>query len=977
MKGLIRAALGRPRSVTVVILATVVIGLLCGYAIPTDILPVFNSPAVQVLTFYGGMSAENVGHDITNRMERWVGQSTGMQRQESRSILGASIVRNYYAAGVDPNGALTEVNSLASAAIPNLPPGTLPPVVLKFDPTGLTPACLVAVDSKVQGESILYDVGRYEVRNMIMSSPGAVAPVVYGGKLRAVLAYLNPTELDARGLSPVDVMKAIDDYNLFLPTGDAKFGRLDFAIDSNSMFRMIDRMGDIPLRTKEGNADYLRDVATPQDASMIQENIVRIDGRREVYIPVFRQAGSSTLAVVDHLKASLPNMEARLSRPGINLKMVMDQSVYVRQSISSLATEGVLGAVLCSLVILIFLGEWRLTVIAILMIPISVIAALACLYAAGQTINVMTLAGLALAIGPLVDTAIVCLENTHRHLSQGETTGDAAYSGAAEVVLPELVATCSTLLVLAPLAILPGSGQFLFKPMALSVAFAMIAAFLLGMTFVPTRAAAWLRPHPKADHEPPKRTWSSGIQRTIESGLHWYQRFLRQRVMQHRLPTVLGAFIILALMIVLMVPILQREFFPASDAGYFEIYARAETGTRIEITERRVAEIEDAVRKEIGNDLDLILSELGVRADWSAAYTPNTGPMDAVIKVQLIPDRRHSSQTYVQRLRTKFAQSDGFSDIGFAFNAGGAIQSAMNQGKATPLNVSIRSKDQATAHAIADSILTQLREIDGIVDARVQQRLDYPQFVIDVDRVKSAELGLDQRVVMENVIAALNSSIQFNKKNFWIDPINHNQYYVGVQYPERDITSVDTILNISVTSPQQPEPIPLRNVVTIQRTNVASEVTHSDLQATIDVVAGVHGRDLGHVADDVRRMLGKFGQPSAKAEWTPFDPEHPDQVLRGSSIVLSGEYQNMQSMFFTFGIGLSLTLLLIYCMMVILLDSYLVPVVVLASVPVGLIGVIPMLWVTGTAINVQSLLGVIFMIGIIVANTVLLTDFAQ
>ena len=375
MKGLIRAALGRPRSVTVVLLATVVIGLLCGYAIPTDILPVFNSPAVQVLTFYGGMSAENVAHDITNRMERWVGQSSGMQRQESRSILGASIVRNYYSAGVDPNGALTEVNSLASAAIPNLPPGTLPPVVLKFDPTGMTPVCLVAVDSREQGESILYDVGRYEVRNMIMSSPGAVAPVVYGGKLRAVLAYLNPTELDARGLSPVDVMNAIDNYNLFLPTGDAKFGRLDFAIDSNSMFRMIDHMGDIPLRTKEGNADYLRDVATPQDASLIQENIVRIGGRREVYIPVFRQAGSSTLAVVDHLKAALPRMESRLSRPGINLKMVMDQSVYVRQSIRSLATEGILGAILCSLVILIFLGEWRLTVIAILMIPISVIAA--------------------------------------------------------------------------------------------------------------------------------------------------------------------------------------------------------------------------------------------------------------------------------------------------------------------------------------------------------------------------------------------------------------------------------------------------------------------------------------------------------------------------------------------------------------------------------------------------------------------------
>ena len=413
MNGLIRASLKNPYAVTVFCLTILVIGTLCLFMIPVDILPVFKSPAVQVLTFYGGMPAEGIEKDITNRMERWVGQANGMQRQESRSIVGASIVRDYFQGDVDPNGALTQVNSLALASVPSLPPGTLPPVVLPFDPTSTTPIGLVALNSQTQGESTLYDVGRYEVRNMIMSNPGAVAPVVFGGKIRAVMLYMDRNKLQARGLSPIDVMKAMDNYNLFLPTGDAKFGKTDYAIDSNSMYDFVERMGEMPLRTEHGNAAFLKDVATPKDDAFIQTNVVRVDGRRQVFIPVFRQLGASTLKVIDTLKSSLEEMKSRLTRPGIDLKLVMDQSVYVRQSISSLVQEGMLGAVLCSLVILLFLGEPRMTAIAILTLPLSVLAAVVCLYATGNTINVMTLAGLSLAIGPMVDSAIICLENTH------------------------------------------------------------------------------------------------------------------------------------------------------------------------------------------------------------------------------------------------------------------------------------------------------------------------------------------------------------------------------------------------------------------------------------------------------------------------------------------------------------------------------------------------------------------------------------
>ena len=507
MHGLIRASLGNPYAVTVMSLTFILLGGLSLWNIPIDILPVFKSPAVQTLTFYGGMSANSIANDISNRMERWTGQANGTSRQESRSIIGASIVRNYFQGDVDPNGALTQVNSLSLAVIPNLPPGTLPPVVLPFDPTAMTPVCVVAVDSPdpANNESVLYDVGRYEVRNMIMSIPGAVAPVVFGGKIRAVLAYLDRQKMQARGFSPLDIMNALDASNVFLPSGDGKFGNLDYVLDSNSMFEKVDDMGDIPLRYENGRAVYLRDVASPRDANYIQTNVVRVNGKREVYIPVYRQLGASTLGVVKKLGDSLKNFEERLTRSGISLKLVMDQSVYVRKSIEALVQEGVLGAILCSLVILMFLGEIRMTAIAIMTLPISIMASSAALYFAGQTINVMTLAGMTLAIGPMIDSAIICLENTHRHLGLGATPHEAAFLGASEVAMPELVSTLCTFLVLAPLVFTPGLGQFLFKPMAMAVAFSMIAAYILSRTLVPACSAFWLKWHgrhtPSSDGE--------------------------------------------------------------------------------------------------------------------------------------------------------------------------------------------------------------------------------------------------------------------------------------------------------------------------------------------------------------------------------------------------------------------------------------------------------------------------------------------
>jgi multidrug efflux pump subunit AcrB len=998
MTGLIRFSLRNWHAVMVFVFTLILLGGLAYQRIPQDILPVYSKPAVQVLTFYGGMPASEIEKDISNRMERWTGQSSGLERQESRSITGASIIRNYYRDGINGDGALTEVNSLASAAIPNLPPGTLPPVILRYDPTGTTPVCIVALDSDKEPESILYDVGRYEVRNMVMNRPGAVAPVVYGGRLRAVLAYLDRSKMQARNLSPADVMAAIEKFNLFLPTGSVKVEKNEYALGSNSMYDRVKQMRDIPIKSENGQTIFLGDVADPVDASLIQTNIVRVNGRRQVYIPIYRQQGSSTLQVVAGVKDSAKEMQSKLSRDDINLKVVMDQSVYVRRSIESLRDEGILGAILCSLVILLFLGDWRMTLIAVFTIPISVLSALFWLYVFGQTINVMTLAGLALAIGPLVDSAIICLENTHRHLGLGARTREAALFGASEVAMPELVAMCCTLLVLAPLALMPGTGTFLFKPMALAVGFAMITAYILSRTFVPAMCALFLKSHAagsggehhtddyehRSEHEnlPPRSIfgrafalWESFIAKAIAAYVGFLQQAMRRRSL------VLGTAAVALIGIVLgLGGRLRREFFPESDAGSFEIYVRAQPGTRVEETERRIAKVEQRIRDNIGDDLEIVISELGVVADWSAAYTPNSGPMDAVVKVQLKDERRASAQEYVHRLRRAFA-SDPDPDVHeleYSFDAGGMIRSAMNEGKSTPLNIRVTGKTLPKAFEVAESLMGEVKQVNGVVDCRILQRLNYPEYIVDVDQAKAAEVGLDQDTVMRNLIASLNSSIQYNKRNFWIDPISHNQYYVGVQYPEEDIESLDTLLDVPITSSTQKKSIPLRNVATVRKAEIPAEVTHTDLQPTIDLAMGVYGRDLGHTAADVAKVIGRHGVARKKSEWQPYDPtSKTPKLLEGSMITLAGEYTRMQDTFSNMATGLVLASLLVYFLMVALFRSWLSPLVILSAVPVGLIGVVLMLYVTKTAINLQSLLGVIFMVGIVVSNTVLLVDFAQ
>ena len=1026
MRGLIRASLMNPWAVTVFALAIVLLGSLTLFMIPVDILPAFKTPAVQVLTFYGGMPPQNVESDITHRMERWTGMAPGIKRQEARSILGASLIKNYFHENVDRAEALSSEISMAQAEIPSLPPGTLPPIVMAFDPTSTTPVCLVALNSQSASESTLYDVGRYEVRSRIMQIQGAISPVVFGGKIRAVQVYLDRAKMQARNVAPLDVMNAVANSNVFLPAGEAIIGDMDYFLNSNSMFEKVEDMGAIPLRTEHGNRAFLRDVARPTDASLIQTTIVRVgeaqgESRKQVYIPVMRSMGASTLRVVDTLKSRIANIQSQLTDGGIELEVIMDQSVYVSKSIRSLATEGVLGALLCSLVILLFLGRWRMTMIAVMTIPLAVLAAIGLLHATGNTINVMTLSGLAMAIGPLVDSAIISLENTDRHLEQGEPLRVAALEGPSEVALPELVASLSTLLVLAPLALMPGTGSFLFGPMTLAVGFAMGTAYILSRTFVPARAAGWLKDpseesNAENDGEPRRRgniitrafdKW----QEMIESGIGWYDRRL-EWVLGRRALVLIAAYLALALILLLLIPA-RREFFPEVDAGAFEMYVRAPSGTKLEKTNDRIGEVEDYVRQQISNgDLKLLVSEIGVTPDWSAAYTPNAGKMDAVVRVQLNEEHEVGAYQYADKLRRAFAREPRFHDLEFAFNAGGLIRGALNEGRPTPINVRVTGKEMETSHEIADRIRREVAEIDGVVDARIIQRLDYPQYVIEVDRAKAADLGLTQEEVMKNVIAAFNSSIQYNKEIFWVDSVSGNQYFVGVQYPLEQIESLETLLDVPITGINQSKhdrrvanvqpaslfngsfgdesmvapTVPLSNLVTLTRSSIPTEITDLNLRKSIDLNIGVHGRDLGHVASDVFGVVAKYGKQSTGGSgttdvgtvWDAFDPYGDgQQVLSGTEIILTGEYARMNQTFKSLGIGLILSVILIYFLMVSLVKSYLVPLSIILVVPLVVIGVLPMLVLTGTSINIQSLLGLIFVVGIQVSNSVLLTDVAQ
>jgi len=963
---LIRASLRNPYMVAAMVFAIVVVGLLSILSIPVDVLPVFTAPAVQVLTYYPGMPASSVEKTITNRIERWVNQAPGARLVESRSVPGVSVVKIYFRDDINSSEALTLTNSLALGALPNLPPNTLPPVALPFDATGTLPVGILTVANPHLNDALQKDVARINVRNMLGAVPGCIAPIVVGGQDRTVLIYLDQNKLLARNLVSVDVVSALHKGNLLATPGSAYFGPNQVLLDSNSMVENVDDLNRLPITFGPQAGVLLQDVGRAEDSATIQTCRVRIEDQNEVFVPVYRQQGSSSLAVANGVRDRIPSMEARLPK-ATKLRLVMDQTIAIRSSLGALIEEGFIGAILISIMILFFLGNWRMTVIATLSIPLALLGAIIGLYVTGNTINTMTLGGLALAIGPLVDDAIVELENNHRHYHLGKSRIRAALDGCAEVMVPVMVATCTTVIVLTPLTMMPGMGGFLFAPLTVAVGFAMLTSFLLSRTFVPMMCAKFLpdehrrraenTAEPAATHAGFFSRVSRSIQSFIERTTVGYTRLL-ERALRHKV-AVITAIVTLFIASLFLTLNIGREFFPQVDAGQLSVFVRAPSNLRLDETEKRVIEVESFLKSSIpAAERDMILSEIGLNPDWSAAYTPNSGQQDAAIRVQLNQNRTLTSQGYATKLRHLFEAEDRFADLRFSFDTGGMISTALNQGATSPIDIEIEGGTTEQLLDLAKTIRNEVATIPGAVDVRVHQRNDASYLVINIDREKAATLGMTAEDVIQQVVVAMNSSVSI-LRNFWIDSKSGNQYFVGVQYPERLDRTIEDVLSLPVIGAGQGNSIDLGSLVTVTRRADAVEINHSGLVRVANVYVNTENRDIASIAAEITNRLETMTLPE------------------GMFVCLKGEYARMNESFHSLLYGLGLATVLVYLLLVSLFRSWVGPLITIFTVPLGFIGVIGMLFVTGTTINVQSLMGVIFLVGISVNNGVLLVDFAN
>ncbi len=975
---MVKASLKNPYAVAVLALAIFVIGLTALLRLPTDILPTLKTPAVQILTFYPGMPAEIMEKDITTRLERWTGQANGLARQEAKSMVGVSVVKDFFREDIDPNTAMSQVTSLAMSDLYYLPPGTIPPMVMPFDPTASIPLALLSVSSPTFDETKLYDVAYFDLRNRLQSITGVIAPAVYGGKLRRILAYVDREKAQARGLSPLDVINSIRDFNVMIPTGNAKFGALDYQVNANGMVATVNELNDLPLNVGNGPPTYVRDVANVEDSNQIQSNIVRVNGKRQVYIPIYRQPGANTIAVVEGIKAQLKPILERIK--GINLDVVMDQSFYVRESINNLIHEAIIGAGLAALLVLVFLGSFRSMFIVLLSLPLACLGAFIGLYFTGESLNAMTLGGLALAVGLLIDQSIVVIENTERHLSLGKSPMDAARDGAMEVAKPLLIITLTLAVVFFPVVFLTGIGKFLFTPLAKTVIIAIGTSYILALTLVPVCAAQFLR-HKVSPMRAEKRAevlkQESGEQPQAPVGDEerfeqeeergWFHRVRQvyERLLNKALALrwlVLAGAAALFVGALFLFKLMGTELFPQTDAGQFMVKVRGQTGLRVERTEQLIGEVEKAIAETIPEkERKIIISNIGVLLDWPAAYTPNSGPQDAFVLVQLAEKHGRSTFDYVDELREKLPKE--FPGIEFNFDTGGMMTAALNGGLPSPINIQVEGNKLEAAHEIAQKIKSFAETVPGAVDVRIQQRLDAPEIKVDVDRVKAAQVGLTQDAIVKNIVTALNSSINF-APSFWIDERNGNHYFIGAQYRESDIKSLETVLDIPITDRKQATPIPLRNLAKFSRGTAPSEINHLNITRVTDLYVNVRGRDVGSVAADIEKYINRIKNDRS-------------EVPEGYYIQMRGEVKSMRDSFQSLGFGFVLAVVLVYLVMVVQFRSFLDPFIVMFAVPLGLIGVALMLYFTGTYLSIQSAMGIIMMVGIVVSFSVIMVDFAN
>ena len=952
-----RFAIRHPYFIIVVFLIVALLGTTTLVRMPVDLFPPINIPVVVVATFYSGMPPEQIETDITGRFERFFTLGSDIDHIESRSLPGVSLIKIYFHPGADANAALSQISNLALANLRRLPPGTLPPVVLKFDASSL-PVCLITLKGEGLDETALRDLGQFTVRNQVANVAGASVPQPFGGRYRQIMVYVDPLKLEAHQLSVMDVVRTVNDANLILPAGDVKIGPLDYSLYTNSQLPDTAEINALPLKTVGGASVLVRDVGHAADAQQIQTNVVRVDGQRSVYLPILKQGGdTNTLAVVDGIQKAVQGLTDIPKQ--LSARVVFDQSLFVRRAIENLLHEGGIGLFLTGVMILLFLGSVRATVAVFLSIPLSALAAFLAISAGGGTVNTMVLGGLALAFSRLIDNSVVVLENIFRHMELGEAPAEASDKGGAEVALPVLAATLTTIVVFLPVIFLYGVSRFLFTALALAVALSLLASYFVAMTVVPLFCSRFLKTaHLEEDHVDTLSRFGKFIHRFNHRFEQMLDRYVRSLGFVTARPVAAVAGILgVCLISFALFPFLGVSFFPRTDPGQFVINLKAPSGTRLELSEDYVKKVEDTIRSVVTPaDMGMIVSNIGTTPDFSAIYTPNSASHTGFVQVSLKEKHRIGSYEYMNRVRRRL-QKD-LPELSTYFQSGGLVDAVLNLGLPAPIDVQVSGMNLEKTAETATQIANRVRALAGVNDVLVPQDLDYPSLRLDIDRERASLVGLSQKEVVDNVITALTSN-QMIAPSFWVDPKTGNDYMLTVQYPEDQIRSVSDLKQIPLRAAGNPNPTQLDAVVTIKPIEAPTEVDHYQLRRIVDVYVTPKGEDLGRLAAAIDRIVAGTRLPE------------------GVRVDLRGSVQGMRASFRSFGFGLILSVALVYLILVAQFSSFLDPFIILLAIPPGLTGVILILLASGSTLNVMSLMGVVMMVGIVVSNSILIVDFAR
>ncbi len=947
---LVSIAVENPHLIIVACLIITILGILSLVRLPKDLLPIANLPAVQVLSLYPGMPVKDVEQNLSALFEQYTGQAIGIERQESKSLMGVSIVRNFFNSDADLNTSITQTTALVMSSLRKLPPGTQPPLILPFDPMAAIPLALVAVSADKPIQKV-YNTALYDVRYTLQAIPDAIVPTVMGGAPRQVLIYLDPAKMKEYNFSLLSVLDTIKRLNSFIPVGDIKIGDFDYQMISDSLPQKITEMNQFPLRAEYGVTVQLNQVGEAQDAHQIQTNVVLVDGKEQVYVPVYRQPGGNSLRIVDNVKEAITKLRETL--PDFHFNLVGDQSFFIRKAIDSITEEALLGGGLAALMIFLFLGNPMATFGILLSLPLALLGAFIGLYASGQTVNAMTLGGLALSIGVLVDNSIVVLENISKKLEAGFSAMHSARVGASEVAMPVFIATTATLVVLFPVVFLSGIVKILFAALAKSVFFVMASSYIIAMTVMPLFASRLLKPTPSGNVNNKYNPLIYPVM-AINGLTNLYGRALMQAL--HYRKTIFCVIALLFALAAFLVPKIGIELFPTADAGNLTLNLRLPSGTRIEKTKEFAKEFDQKLRQWIEpEDLKMIVVNAGVYYGYSAAFTPNSGTMDSFFNVELTPNRKHTSQYYAKIIREHVAKEYPHVEISTAL--GGLLTSALSMGRRAPINVEVHGPDMKESYKIAQNLVEKIKKMRGAVDVRIQERFDAPMIFIDIDREKAMKVGIDTTDIVKNVASAVTGSATFDSSNIWVDPATGFDYFLGVQYKEADINSFNALSNISIIGHDRERPVPLQSIATLKKTTGPTQLDHVNLKPVINIYLDAQDRDMGGLSNEIQQLIDESTLPKTYSA-----------VIRGEIAEMNKSLQSLAG-------GFLLATVLVYLILVIQFRSFLIPLIIMVSVPLGLIGIVLMLVVTHTYFSIQAAIGAIFMVGIAVANGVLLIEF--